>query len=719
MNRLTVHVENTTVATVRDPSGARTFSSTSGSTSIRTIDGRGSRARTVLLADQQQTSNEQLSSSSTPVSDRRLGHPIDCNDDQQWALPDDVIVSLGLLPTASAEFDSAELVEGSGMSVFSETNQEPFSFLFPTPLPDMDTPTDQSVTLMQEQSGLDLNAFNVLIAPSPNHGEQESASLRSKTHLHPLDMSSSRLVEKLVWLTGSQSRLVPVLELDGDWIHTSQGSIIRSCLKMTGLTLPKNAFRRWIQSYFMLFHPHVALLHIATFRISHCHHVLLLAMAAIGAIYSYNQDHAIKLYEAASKSLANNLSEMPTTQRIQASLLLAMFDGWSNRPEMHIQCSIVRRNLMSNNVKALRCASPKTQSSRCEDWHRWVEAEGFKRTMWFSYWFLTLMNVSCSISTKTPWLQDCTLELPYEESLWVCEDSSKWNALRTSTSTPPVFADAYRALMGGQPIPTTVGVFGLATLMCALFAHVHQTASAAAGSLSEVAMPLVTSCEAAMNKWLSAIRAGIDNQHSSGIGNVAMAEASIALWNVSMVHLHADVQVVEMSQSIVSDQRDEHVGGLAEAVPRSARMSEAMQHALNFLRGPISHGVAFLAQTGCLNLNPCLSRLGIHCVVILAYWLRTLEVTIPATSQVTLSKDELDATDAIRDVLRASDTAVPDKAGVLLSECCLRVWSEAMGHEKLPWAFDEQKRHILRPEVLFSRDMRSAVPSGALYSVPE
>lgn len=62
-----------------------------------------------------------------------------------------------------------------------------------------------------------------------------------------------------------------------------------------------------------------------------------------------------------------------------------------------------------------------------------------------------------------------------------------------------------------------------------------------------------------------------------------MAEAAAAMWNVTMIHLHADVRVVEISQSIVSDHRKEQaslqISRMAQAVPRRPRMSGAMHHA--------------------------------------------------------------------------------------------------------------------------------------------
>lgn len=253
-----------------------------------------------------------------------------------------------------------------------------------------------------------------------------------------------------------------------------------------------------------------------------------------------------------------------------------------------------------------------------------------------------------------------------------------------------------------KPMPTTVGVFGLATLICALFGHVQQAVLVAAGSLSDSAAPLLHSCEAAMKTWLIALRAIVENERTCSSENVSMAEAAAAMWSVTMVHLYADVRVVEISQSIVCSQHEEYNNQCAKMIPRSPRMSDAMHHTLTFLRGPISHGVNFLKQTGCRNLNPCLSRLGIHCIILLACWLHTLEMAISAEPQANLTWDEIEAIERTREVLEESDVAVHDNSGLLLSESCLRIWSEAMGREVLAWAFDEQKRQVLRPRVLFA-----------------
>ncbi|ESU15437.1 hypothetical protein FGSG_07978 [Fusarium graminearum PH-1] len=180
-----------------------------------------------------------------------------------------------------------------------------------------------------------------------------------------------------------------------------------------------------------------------------------------------------------------------------------------------------------------------------------------------------------------------------------------------------------------------------------------------------------------------------------------MAHASIAMWHMTMMHLQADVGIVEIAQFIVSSPDEENLSQLVRAAPRSLQMSKAMRHAVECLRGPVSVGINFLARTGCGNVNPCLSRLGFHVVILLAQWLRTLEATMIVETRAVLAAEELDVMEIVQGIV--SDSGVPEleNLGLPLSESCLKIWNEALGPGRLTWDFDENKRQILRPDVLF------------------
>jgi len=256
-----------------------------------------------------------------------------------------------------------------------------------------------------------------------------------------------------------------------------------------------------------------------------------------------------------------------------------------------------------------------------------------------------------------------------------------------------------------QAMPASVGLFGLAILMCALFSQVEHTIAVASCASSDATETLLQICDAAIGRWKAALQVAVGHYRKPSGENISMAEASIALWNVTMMHLQAGAAIVEISQFILSCPDEESLGQVIRAVPRSRQMSKAMPHAVEFLRGPVSLGIKFLARTGCCNLNPCLARLGFHCVILLAQWLHTLEATMATGTRAVLTPEELDVIEMVQEVVSDSGILDLEDLSLPLSESCLKIWSDAMGVERLPWEFDEKRRHILRPEVLFSMEI--------------
>lgn len=308
-----------------------TSSSTSGSNSLQ--------------SDMQLNLNNQPDRPLALVRSRVPESPTDGGDDRLQSLSNSAVVSCDFLQTVFDIDDVSGLLQEPGVSDYPRSYQRVSQISYPTPISGLDLHAELSTASLQDPFGLDLDAYGPEIPPWDQGGSETSP--RSSTPVRCLAVSNCKLIEKLVWFTSRQLRPVPFFYLDESWNQTPQGNTIQACLTRSALTIARASFQRWIHSYFLSFHPHVALIHTATFRMSECHHVLLLCMAAIGAMYTYNRDQAFRLYEAASGCLANHRSEMSVTQRMQATLLLAIFDSWSNRPEMHAQCSAVRGNLMS------------------------------------------------------------------------------------------------------------------------------------------------------------------------------------------------------------------------------------------------------------------------------------------------------------------------------------------------------------------------------------
>jgi hypothetical protein len=111
---------------------------------------------------------------------------------------------------------------------------------------------------------------------------------------------------------------------------------------------------RYLSTYFNLFHHHLPFLHPASFNPSEASAPLLLAVLSIGALYTFEQDHAYMLHIGA-KVLVNQFlqnkenfsSRKCPLWTMQSTLLNMIFASWSGDPKgLEWACSI--KSLLAN-----------------------------------------------------------------------------------------------------------------------------------------------------------------------------------------------------------------------------------------------------------------------------------------------------------------------------------------------------------------------------------
>lgn len=271
-------------------------------------------------------------------------------------------------------------------------------------------------------------------------------------------------------------------------------------------SLPSTAdLQRFVNAYIQYFHPHMPFLHIPTLSFdtpAYTHHIqtsggynqdnmiggggcLILAMAAIGALYEYDQATAKELFEAGKKMIlyyleerrraglsaavngansANDAINKPPLWLIQAMLLnliyghncgdrqaaevasthcaalvsLAKAAGLdkpsTSSKESFMPGSTAKSNgdvEMSDDLSAAEFFEKTTlsdQNNEHTEWVQWKATEERKRT-YFAVFSMSSLLVSAYAHAPRILNSEIRLDLPCEEDLWAADNAQAWVAL--------------------------------------------------------------------------------------------------------------------------------------------------------------------------------------------------------------------------------------------------------------------------------------------------
>lgn len=215
---------------------------------------------------------------------------------------------------------------------------------------------------------------------------------------------------------------------------------------------------QFIGAFFERFYPSFPAIHRPTFDAATAKEPLLQAVACIGALYHSprcNQDISSALFEAGLRSLdtyvQQDRSRFRKTWVIQAYIILAYYALYSCRDDLFpIAMKIHRRiidsarqyQLLQDGTLAGGCGSGTSpgqrgvpvdsflanSSSPEHAWHRFIENESRKRTIYCLYYLDAQLSICCNIRPLLTALE-VKYELPCRDDVWSAPSATAWNAL--------------------------------------------------------------------------------------------------------------------------------------------------------------------------------------------------------------------------------------------------------------------------------------------------
>jgi hypothetical protein len=491
------------------------------------------------------------------------------------------------------------------------------------------------------------------------------------------------------------------------------------------------AMSRYIAAYVNGFHEHMPFLHIQTMSIKTCSIELILAIAAVGAQYTFEGEKGVELFNA-SRNIAtyrirrrdNRLVEfhrraesdrsssydidgaspahsLPRTfstvgplglpletdagpqkenlmQTAQALLLLMALCTWAKHKE------ILREALAIQSVLATLIRDDGLHNESLQDdisWTDWVRRETTKRTKFIVYGF---SNLHCIVYNIPPFIltSEVKLTLPCSAAEFRATSESAWREARMTSSPEIQFQDALQRLFSktGRDITEWNSSAGNYALIHALIQHiffVRQVARGRFDGMGDLTPEDVASLETALRNWQIGWKRNPESSLDPMSPNGPVAFNSTALLRLAYIRLYVD------TAGRALDTRDPVL--IANAfrdgpmVRRSPKITRAVLHSTHALSIPVKIGYRLVAKTQSFIWSIQHSLCTLECAYLLSKWLQALSSPNPEPP---IEEDERRLVGIVKSLLDETEFAIPPDISAdspnftnHLSAGVLRVWA--------------------------------------------
>lgn len=395
------------------------------------------------------------------------------------------------------------------------------------------------------------------------------------------------------------------------------------------------ALNRYLSTYFNLYHPHLPFLHQQSFKPTSAPTPLLLAVLSIGALYTFERDHAFMLH-VGSKVLVNQFlqhkenfdSRKCPLWLMQSTLLNMVFESWSGDPKgLEWTCSIksLLANMVAGNRYQLKLRTEARQGTRPSR-EEWIEDESCRRTYYAVYIFFGMLTLTFNHTPAMSFDEFDNLELPSSESLWNMEaaDEETWRRSIAAASSMTV-REAHDFLFQGEQ--TRYSAFATRVLINALFLQVwnhKRSFEALQDVVTEYKLRL------ALETWESSLEVcepeTIVVPLSTPQKGHPLIFNSMAVYRNTRARLEVDLKSIQEAMRYHSSYEVAAAMTVArEKVKRSQEMNKVVQQCFECIEIAAIQGINWVAKTSATNWSVEHPLCGLDLMVILSLWLYRLE----------------------------------------------------------------------------------------------
>lgn len=395
------------------------------------------------------------------------------------------------------------------------------------------------------------------------------------------------------------------------------------------------ALNRYLSTYFNLYHPHLPFLHQQSFKPSMTSPPLLLAVLSIGALYTFEREHAFMLH-VGSKVLVNQFlqhkenfdSRKCPLWSMQSTLLNMVFESWSGDPKgLEWTCSI--KSLLANMVAGNRYQLKVRMEARegvQPTKEEWIEDESCRRTYYAVYIFFGMLTLTFNHTPAVSFDEFVNLDLPSTESLWNLDvnDEEAWRRSLPLANSFTV-REAHDSLFQGTQ--TRYSAFATRVLINALFLQVwnHMRSYEA---LQDVVNGY--KLRLALETWESSLElcepetivVPLSTPHKGH----PLIFNSMAVYRNTCARLEVDLKSIQEALRYHSSYEVAAAMTVArEKVRRTPEMNKVIQQCFECIEIAAIQGINWVAKTSATNWSVEHPLCGLDLMVILSLWLYRLE----------------------------------------------------------------------------------------------
>ncbi|KAI8931021.1 hypothetical protein NX059_012032 [Plenodomus lindquistii] len=491
------------------------------------------------------------------------------------------------------------------------------------------------------------------------------------------------------------------------------------------------ALCRYIAAYINGFHEHMPFLHISTMSVDSCSIELILALAAVGAQYTFEGEKGIELFNA-SKAIAihrikkrdarlvrlqNQLdaeqassislnAATPThspirvgsipgplgipydaegisvgedlMQTAQALLLLMALCTWAKHKE------ILREALAFQSILATLIRDDGLENEPFTEelnWTDWIRRESIKRTKFIVYGF---SNLHCIVYNIPPFMltSELKLTLPCSAAEFKAPTESLWKEARTKRKPEVYFQDALKRLFSkdGRDVTERNSSSGNYALIHALIQQIfflRQTARCRYDGTGDLSAEDVAALEVALRNWQLGWRRNPESSLDPMSPNGPVAFNSTALLRLAYIRLYVDTagRALETRDPLLIA----NAFRAGPTIKRSPKITRAVLHSAQALSIPIKIGYRLVAKTQSFIWSIQHSLCTLECAYLMSKWLEALSTPNPEPP---ITDDEKKIIAIVNSMLDETEFAVPSDVPPdspnfkrRLSAGVLRVWA--------------------------------------------
>ncbi|KAL1969717.1 hypothetical protein VTN77DRAFT_8270 [Rasamsonia byssochlamydoides] len=403
-----------------------------------------------------------------------------------------------------------------------------------------------------------------------------------------------------------------------------------------GFQLPSTAaLNKYLSTYFNLYHHHLPFLHQGSFKPTAASPPLLLAVLSIGALYTFEREHAFMLH-VGSKVLVNQFLQQKDNfdsrkcplWAMQSTLLNMIFESWSGDPKgLEWTCSIksLLANMVAGNRYQLKLRT-EAREGRQPTHEEWIEDETCRRTYYAVYIFFGMLTLTFNHAPAMSLDELDSLELPSSESLWNLEatDEETWRR-SLACSTVITVREAHDRLFQGEQ--TRYSAFATRVMINALFIQVwshKRSFEALQDVVTEYKLRL------ALETWEKSLDVcepeTIVVPLSTPQKGHPLIFNSMAIYRNTRARLEVDLKSVQEALRYHSSYEVAAAMTVArDKVKRSSEMNKVIQQCFECIEIAAVQGINWVAKTSATNWSVEHPLCGLDLMVILSLWLYRLE----------------------------------------------------------------------------------------------